>query len=53
MRKYEIGEEILLNSTTQKVPAKVLEVLERGLVVYVPSTGQQLEVPYAVVLPRS
>jgi hypothetical protein len=53
MEKYEVGEEILLNSTTKNVPAKVLEIRPRGLLVFVPSTGQRLEIPYTVAVKQS
>lgn len=47
---YLPGEQVLLNSTIQNVEATVIEPRERGLLVFVPTTGQNLEVPYTVVI---
>lgn len=49
-REYTPGEQVLLNSTTRNVEATVVETRQRGLLVFVPSTGQRIEVPYAVIL---
>ena len=49
-RNYVPGEQVLLNSTTKNVEATVVEARERGLLVFVPTTGQHLEVPYTVII---
>lgn len=50
MTELQIGTKVLLNTTTRRLEAEVLEVRGRIVVVYVPATGQTLEVPRAIII---
>ena len=50
MADLQPGAKVLLNTTTRRLEAEVLEVRGRTLVVYVPATGQTLEVPRSIVV---
>jgi hypothetical protein len=50
MAELKTGTKVLLNTTTRRLEAEVLEVHHRTVVVYVPATGQTLEVPKSIVI---
>jgi hypothetical protein len=50
MTELKTGTKVLLNTTTRRLEAEVLEVRYRTVVVYVLDTKQTLEVPKSIVI---
>lgn len=50
MAELKIGATVLLNTTTRRLEAEVLEIRYRTVVVYVPATEQTLEVPKNIII---